>query len=282
MGGRRFEGRSAIVTGAGSGIGRALATRLAAEGATVVVTDVDGDAATVVAGELGDGHVARPLDVRDLAATRALVGEVADRHGGVDLFVANAGIALGGPAEELTPEHWDRVIDVNVRGAVHAVQAAYPRMVARGSGQIVLTASGAGLAPPPLVAPYAMSKHAVVGLGLGLRAEASLHGVRVNVLCPGAVETPILDRRPPADLPATATPRLTAREYLHVMKQTPMPVDEFALRALRQIARDRPVITVQASTRTLWVLHAVAPGAFDRVTRVLARRVLDSIATAPD
>ena len=91
-------------------------------------------------------------------------------------------------------QHWDRIIDINIRGVIHGVHAVYPGMVARGSGHIINTASVAGLAPAPLLVPYATTKHAVVGLSISLRAEAAAYGVKVSVLCPSAIETPILDR----------------------------------------------------------------------------------------
>jgi NAD(P)-dependent dehydrogenase (short-subunit alcohol dehydrogenase family) len=275
MGEGPFGGEVAVVTGGGSGIGRALGERLVDEGATVVLADVDGERAHEAAGRLGERAVGREVDVRDLDAVHALVADVADRYGGVDLFFANAGIGMGGPADELTSAHWDRVIDVNLRGAVNSVLAVYPHMVERGRGHIVLTASAAGLAPPPLVAAYATTKHAVVGLGLGLRPEAALRGVRVSVLCPGAVDTPILDEPPPPDLPQPSV-SLTARQYLAAIRQKPMPVDRFARKALRQVARNRPVIAIPASTAALWRLHCLAPSSFDRITRSLARRVLDA------
>lgn len=268
-----YRGKVAVVTGGGSGIGRALGERLVADGATVVLADLDGERAGAAAAELGDRAVGREVDVRELEAVRRLVADVAERYGGVDLFFGNAGIGMGGPAEDLTAAHWDRVIDVNLRGAVNSVLAAYPHMIERGRGHIVLTASAAGLAAPPLVVAYATTKHAVVGLGLGLRPEAALRGVRVSVLCPGAVDTPILDEPPPGDLPRPSA-ALTARQYLAAIRQKPMPVDRFARKALRQVARNRPVIAVPASAAALWRLQCLAPSAFGRLTRSLARRVL--------
>ena len=275
-----FAGKAAIVTGGGSGIGRALGAALAADGARVVLADVDEPAVTAAADALGPGVTARVLDVRDLEAVRALVDEVVAGEGGLDLFFANAGISMGGPADQLTPAHWDRIIDVNLRGAVNAVLAAYPVMRARGSGHLVLTASGAGLAAPPFVVPYATTKHAVVGLGTGLRPEAALHGVRVSVLCPGAVETPILDRGPEAGLPATAT--MTAREYMAAVRQRPMAADKFAAAALRGVARNRRVIVVPRSAGLLWRMSVLSPGAADRITRSLARTVDRRLAAASD
>ena len=148
---------------------------------------------------------------------------------------------MGGPTHGFSADHWERIVDVNFHGVVHGIRAVYPSMIERGRGQIVNVASAAGLVAPPFVAAYAMTKHAVVGLSTALRAEAALHGVRVNVLCPGAVETPILDRLPDSDLPATASAPVTARRYLAVVRQKPVDVDRFARLALRDIARNRAI-----------------------------------------
>ena len=184
-----FAGRTAIVTGGASGIGRALGAELVGAGAHVVLADIDGGTAIRAATELssrsgGRGSiVGRRLDVTEAAAVAALVDEIADRDGGLDLVFNNAGVTMGGPSAELTEAHWDRIIDVNLRGVVNGVLAALPRMLAQGHGHIVNTASMAGLAPAPLVVAYAATKHAVVGLTTALRPEAALHGVRVSVLC---------------------------------------------------------------------------------------------------
>lgn len=250
----------ALVTGAGSGIGRAFATELRRRGTEVVATDIEGD-------------VDRQLDVRDLDAWRSLVDEI----GVPDLLFANAGISMGGPTHELTRAHWDRIIDVNLNGVVNAVLAAYPGMVARGSGHLVATASGAGLAAPPFVTAYAATKHAVVGLATGLRAEAALHGVRVSVLCPGAVETAILDRAPDADLPPTASAAVTARQYLALMKQRPVDADRFARLALDRVERNQAIIAVPVQARSLWLLHRLSPALVGRLSRTIARRVERSL-----
>jgi len=180
---------------------------------------------------------------------------------------------MGGPTHELTAAHWDRMIDVNLRGVVNGLLAAYPLMVERRCGHIVNTASGAGLVAPPFVTPYAATKHAVVGLSNGLRPEAALHGVRVSVICPGSVETAILDRPVDADLPITRSAPVTARQYLAVVKQRPVPADRFAERALRQVARNRGVIVEPPSARALWYLHRLSPRLVDTVCARLARRV---------
>jgi NAD(P)-dependent dehydrogenase (short-subunit alcohol dehydrogenase family) len=244
----------------------------------VVLTDVDGPAVAAAAADLaGDdptGSVTgEAVDVRDADAVRAAVHGVVARHGRIDLLFNNAGISMGGPTHELTQAHWDRIIDVNLRGVVHGVLAAYPQMVAQGHGHIVNTASAAGLAAPPLVVPYSTTKHAVVGLSLGLRPEAAGRGVRVSVLCPGTVETGILDAAPPTDLPPTASAPVSARQYLQALGQRPMGADDFARQALRQVARNHSIIVVPRSAKAFWYVQRLSPAVVDRVGRALARRV---------
>jgi len=165
--------RVAIVTGGASGIGRALGAALVRRGDHVVLADVEGAAAIEVAEQLtalGPGAAtAAALDVRDAAAVAALVTGTAEQRGRLDLMFNNAGIGIGGPAEELSLAHWDRAIDVNLRGVVNGVHAAYPVMLRQGSGHIINTASLAGLLPTPGSAPYGATKWAVVGLSLSLR-----------------------------------------------------------------------------------------------------------------
>lgn len=274
-----FAGRTAIVTGGASGIGRALGAHLVAAGAHVMLADIDRDGAERAAQDLAPPVGTRGsitgvrLDTRDADAFRALVGDVAANHGGLDFLFNNAGISIGGPTHELAGEHWNRIVDVNIRGVVNGVLAAYPMMVERGRGHIVNTASAAGLVAPPFVSAYAMTKHAVVGLCAGLRPEAALHGVRVSALCPGSIDTPILDRLPDTDLPATASIPVTARQYLAVVKQKPIPADRFAREALRRVARNEAIIVVPSSAKSPWYLQRLSPRLMEWVTRALARRV---------
>ena len=163
-----FEGKQAIVTGAGSGIGAALCRALVSAGATVVCTDIDGDAAERTAAALGANARSARLDVTDAAAVQAAVDEVVDRAGRLDLMFNNAGIVWGGDTELLTLDQWNAIIDVNIRGVVHGVAAAYPLMVRQGHGHIINTASMAGLTAAGQITSYVTTKHAVVGLSLAL------------------------------------------------------------------------------------------------------------------
>lgn len=187
-----LQGKTAFITGAASGIGRALAKALAARGAMVCVSDIDGTGAQRVAAECGNGATWLTLDVCDAAAVRTAITQFARKCGRLDYLFNNAGIGMGGETHEIPLEAWHRVVDINIWGVVHGVQAAYPLMREQGFGHIVNTASMAGLGPAPLLTPYALTKHAVVGLSASLRVEAAPFGVRVSVLCPGVIETPIL------------------------------------------------------------------------------------------
>lgn len=271
-----FLGRSAIVTGAGSGIGASLSRALADAGASVVCADLDEAAAAAVAGPIGARAVA--LDVTDAAAVRALVDEVEP-----DLMFNNAGITFGGETEDLTLEQWDAIIDVNIRGVVHGVAAAYPLMVRRGGtgvsgGQIVNTASMGGLMAAGLITSYVMTKHAVVGLSLALRSEAAAKGVGVTVVCPSAVDTPILDKG--------HLGRFHGRDYYLKGQgvRHPLDPDVFAAQVLEAVAEDRAMLVTPRTARVAWRLGRWFPGFVQRSSiRFVAkqRRWQEARALAP-
>lgn len=256
----------AFVTGGGSGIGKALALALARRGARVWVTDVNGPAAEAVAKECGGGAVARTLDVRDAGAVRAAIEEAARDGGRLDYVFNNAGIGVGGEVQELSVAHFDRVIDVNIRGVVHGVLAAYPIMLRQKSGHIVNVASMAGLGPAPLLTPYAMSKHAVVGLSTSLRIEAAALGVRVSVLCPAAIETPILDSEGPADLPKPSW-KIDLRRFLTRLGGPIYPVDALAEETLDAVLKNEGVIVLPSRARLLWRIGRLMPALVDKTCR---------------
>jgi NAD(P)-dependent dehydrogenase (short-subunit alcohol dehydrogenase family) len=266
--------RVAIVTGGASGIGKALAAELVDRGATVLIADIAGERAKDTAEELtrrGPGNaVASELDVRDAEGVQALVDSAYGEYGRLDLIMNNAGIAVGGAVHELTLEHWNRIIDVNLRGVIHGVHAAYPRMKERGTGQILNTASLAGLTEPPMMAPYVATKHAVVGLTLSLRVEAAMYGVKVSALCPGFVDTPLLDSANP-DLPQTQAGR-TAREAALRLQRTLYQPEALAKDIVAGLAANKPLIVAPASARAIWRARRYAPGMLERVLRFGAAR----------
>ena len=272
--------RIAIVTGGASGIGAAIGRALVARGDEVVLADLQHEAAERLAGELtaaGPGAArAVRLDVRDAGAVEEVVRDVHAAHGRLDLMFNNAGIGVGGEPEELSLEHWDRLIDVNLRGVLHGCRAAYPRMKAQpDGGHIVNTASLAGLVPGDGgSAPYAMTKFGVVGLSLALRSAGADFGVRVSVVCPGLVDTPILDTKGPADLPVTpSAARLpTLRETLQGGRTRLYPADRLAADVLRGVARNRAVIVSPRTVLPWWWMWRLAPPLALRLAVELTRR----------
>ena len=278
--------RVAIVTGGGSGIGRALADALVRRGDVVVVADINGAAAAATASGLrgaGPGTAsAATVDVRDATGVAALVDAAVDQHGRLDLMFNNAGIGIGGPVEELTCAHWDRIIDVNLRGVVHGVQAAYPIMVEQGFGHLVNTASLAGLVPNPGTVPYVATKSAVVGLSLGLRMEGAAKGVRVSVVCPGVVDTPILDAGMPADLPTVPSlARSDSRALFNkVSRGRLMRPEALAAQVLRGVDRNKAVIVAPRQAQVLWWLMRMSPALAMRLTQsVMTQARADALRT---
>jgi NAD(P)-dependent dehydrogenase (short-subunit alcohol dehydrogenase family) len=269
-----MRGQVAFVTGGASGIGRELSGALVARGATVVVADINASGAAAVAGALdarGPGSASSVyLDVADALGFEQAVSAVHGERGRLDLLFNNAGIGVGGMVEELSLAHWERTLDVNLRGVIHGVRAAYPLMLAQRSGHIVNTGSLAGLLPFPMGTPYAATKHAVVGLSLSLRVEAQAHGVRVSVICPGVIDTPILDSEGPPDLPRVSGAG-RGREFLIHSNRGPAYLPQrLAEDVLKGVERDRAVIVAPARARVAWLANRLAPWL---VERSLAREI---------
>ena len=255
-----FTGKQAVVTGAGSGIGAALCRALVSAGAEVVCTDIDGEAAERTAAGLGAGARAARLDVTDAPAVQSAVDEVVNRAGRMDLMFNNAGIVWGGDSELLTLDQWNAIIDVNIRGVVHGVAAAYPLMVRQGRGHIVNTASMAGLTAAGQITSYVMTKHAVVGLSLALRSEAAAHGVGVLVVCPSAVETPILDKG--------AVGGFVGRDYFLQGQgvKTAYDPDRLARDTLRAIERNKALLVKPRIAHAQWLFARLAPTLMNRLS----------------
>jgi 3-oxoacyl-[acyl-carrier protein] reductase len=192
-----MDGRVAVVTGAGRGLGAAIATELAARGALVVVVDRDGQAASEAAERLrADGAVeatSLAADVADPDQVAALFDGVAAEHGRVDVLVNNAGVGAVAPSEELSPDVWSRTLAVNLTGTFLCAQAAAGHMLPAGRGVIVNIASVFGAVGMPMRAAYAASKHGVVGLTKVLGAEWASRGIRVIAVDPAYVRTALDD-----------------------------------------------------------------------------------------
>jgi NAD(P)-dependent dehydrogenase (short-subunit alcohol dehydrogenase family) len=249
------EEHVAIITGAASGIGRALALALCERGATVVASDIDGAGAEALAAEINKKNGGRAeavaVDVTDPASVAALVGNGVDKHGRLDFMFNNAGIAVSGDARDLAIEHWKRVIDVNLLGVVYGADAAYKVMAAQRHGHIINIASLAGLTPFPTNAPYSATKHAVVGLSLSMRVEGEALGVRVSVVCPGFIESNIYTSSEAVNVPQEKLLRQIP------FKKVPTPVA--ATKILEGVARNKAIIVFPGYARLIWWLYRLNP-----------------------
>ena len=186
--------RRVLITGAGSGLGQALALRYARAGDRVACVDLDAARAELTRASLpGSGHLALAANVASDEAMEQVHERIATEWGGVDVLVNNAGIATGGAMVDTTMQEWRNVIDINVLGVVRGCRLFLPGMIANGRGQVINTASFAGLAGAPSIMSYGVSKAAVVALSEQLRAEMHGRGVSVGVICPSFFRTNLLE-----------------------------------------------------------------------------------------
>lgn len=271
---RPLADRVAIITGGASGIGRALGEELAHRGCEVVLADRQHALAQEVAKGIvdrGGRATAVELDVRSMPSFQAVADEVKGRAGRIDYLFNNAGIGVGGEMETYAPEDWDDVIDVNLRGVAYGIQAVYPTMRAQRSGHIINTASVAGLVPSPSEGSYTATKHAVVAMSRALRVEAETHGVRVSVLCPGPIRTPILTGGVFGRLNAEG---LSEEAILKMWeKLRPMPPEELARQTLDAVARNEAIIVVPRWWKAFWYLDRLSTRLSERLSRAMLKRM---------
>ncbi|ORW97993.1 short-chain dehydrogenase [Mycobacterium sp. IEC1808] len=269
-----FTGKVAFVTGGASGIGAALATKLADGGAEVWIADRQLEAAQALAQRLGSGagkaH-AIELDVRDYPAFERAVGATAEQSGRIDYLFNNAGIGVGGEVDSYTLDDWNDVLDVNLHGVIHGVQVVYPIMIRQRSGHIVNTASMAGLLPSPGAVSYTAAKHAVVAISRALRVEAERHGVKVSVLCPGAIRTPILTGGTYGRMTKTGASDEALLKFWEPMR--PMAPEKFADRVLRAVSRNHAIIIVPAWWKAFWYLDRLSPAISTQAARLTVKRL---------
>ena len=259
---RVFDGATAFITGGASGIGRALGEELAKRGSEVVLADLQIELAEDVASGIraaGGKATALKLDVTDFSAVESLLRETVERTGGLDYMFNNAGITIAGPISLHTIEDWNRIIDVNLRGVVNGVQAAYQIMLNQGFGHIVNTASAGGLVPNVLSPSYTTTKYAVVGLSRVLRAEAAAEGIRVSVLIPGFVRTPMLEGGKYGKTLMDLSPEQERELRDTFEKLKPMSPDTFAGKALDAIAKNKAIIVVPSWWKLLWWIDRLSP-----------------------
>ncbi|MBS0319647.1 MAG: 3-hydroxybutyrate dehydrogenase [Proteobacteria bacterium] len=196
----KLDNQVAIVTGAASGIGRAIAEKFAAHGAVAVIADLNLDAANATAAEIkaaGGKAMGVAMDVTDEAAVNAGVAAVMAAYGRVDILVSNAGIQIVHPLEEFTYAEWKKLMAIHVDGAFLTTRACLPHMYKAGRGSVIFMGSVHSKEASVLKAPYVTAKHGLIGLAKVIAKEGAAHGVRANVICPGFVRTPLVEKQIP-------------------------------------------------------------------------------------
>ena len=259
----RYEGSVCVVTGASSGIGRALAIELVARGATVVVSGRRMEALEETRRRCGAPERCDPFvaDVTDARAMVDLVEHTLAQHGPIDLFVNNAGVGIAGELDVMTAEDWDFTLGPNLHGVLHGIQAVLPGMRARGAGHIANVGSVAGLVPRPGMAAYAASKHAVTAITLSLRLELARDGVDVTLVAPGSIATEILDNtRYRGGIDGDAVKRLANGRLMTATRCATLIADG--------IARNRAIVVVTPMARAEWLLFRLSPRLSLRLARV--------------
>lgn len=270
-----LTGRAVLVTGAGSGIGRATALECARRGARLCLCDVDevGLAATVGACEgVGARVLARRVDVAQRAAMAAFADAVHAELPAVDLLINNAGVGLGGGFLHTTLDDWNWIVGINLLGVVHGCHFFVPPMVRRGAGgHVVNLASAAGYAASEQLVAYSATKFAVLGLSEALRDELAVHGIGVTAVCPGIINTPITSTSPMRGPDATPEQR---QRVVAAYQRRNYPPERVAINILHAVQRNRAVAPVAPEAWFLYYLKRLSPALLARVGRWLTARSL--------
>jgi NAD(P)-dependent dehydrogenase (short-subunit alcohol dehydrogenase family) len=249
----------AVVTGAGSGLGRALALDLAKRGGSLVISDINEEAADetaeLVRQQGTTAHVVE-CDVTDRAAVFALVDETEKRLGGIDFIANNAGVAVGGPFDEISIEDWRWAVDINLWGVIYGCQAAVPKMKAQGRGYILNVASAAGLLAPPAMSAYNVTKAGVVSLSETLFAEYKAEGIRVAVLCPTFFRTNIVEAG------RGASSEKEDAQIIRWMERSKVQAPDVAKAAIDSVRDSKLYVQPMRDGRMAWRLKRTSPQRF--------------------
>jgi NAD(P)-dependent dehydrogenase (short-subunit alcohol dehydrogenase family) len=248
-----------LVTGAGSGIGRATALAFAAEGARVLAADINRPSAEQTAAECsGRGPAAQALllDVADWDAVVDVAEKVRADHGALDVLVNNAGVGMGGSLTDMSIEDWRWIRSINLDGVVHGCRAFGPAMIERGSGHVVNVSSGLGYTASSAATAYCTTKAAVLSFSRCLQADWAPRGVSVSAICPGVINTPILDASRLLGAPAGSDSARRRAEKIFRRGHKPETV---AVAIVGAVQRNRPVVPVGWEARLGWGLNRLLP-----------------------
>lgn len=252
-----FDNKVALVTGAASGIGKALVLALAKKGAMVIATDINSERLNQTLrdpGQAKHGIISEKLDVADYRAFEKVIERIIVREGKIDYIFNNAGIGIGGEVRDQEIEDWRKVLDVNLYGVIHGSILAYKIMAKQGFGHIVNISSLEGLIPFPATVPYVVSKYGVMGLSQGMWVEGADLGVKVSVVCPGFVKTPIFEVSK-----VVGSDRKELIKSLSKLEKFSISSDECARLILGGVAKNKPIIPVSSFVKFLWILVRINP-----------------------
>jgi NAD(P)-dependent dehydrogenase (short-subunit alcohol dehydrogenase family) len=271
---RDFKDRVVVITGAGSGIGRATAIAFAAEKADLVIADINekslADAAKDISA-LGARVLTRVVDVSDREAMAAFASAVISERGRVDILHNNAGFAIGARIESLTLDDWDRILKVNLWGVIHGINFFLPHMIKRRQGHIVNTSSVLGLCAAPGTGAYNTTKFAVAGLGETLRAELRRYNIGVTTLCPGVINTAIITNARLRLPEATVVDRDNLEDFY---RSRGWPPERVARAVLKAVRCNRSVVPVGPEVWAQWFFKRLSQSAYDAAIAFADRKLL--------
>lgn len=260
-----FKNKVIVITGAGSGIGRATALAFAKEGAVLVIADKDEQRLKTVQGEiqsLGAKALIKPTDVSDKDQVRQLSEFVIRELGRVDILHNNAGVSVGGRIEDTPLEDWEWLLGINLWGVIYGVHYFLPSMIKQRSGHIVNTSSVLGLAATPATGTYSTAKFAVTGLGEALRPEVRKYGIGVTTVCPGLINTRIVaDGR----MKTKDGNRSNKENVVAYFKNHGKPPELVAKAILNAVRKDRAVVPVGGDAWTYWYIKRLSQRLFNRI-----------------
>ena len=279
MKGTKLSGTTAVITGAGSGIGRATALLAAEKGARLVLTDVSaetlGETVRLVSDAGGTVAHHEAFDVRDVDAVDAFAARTHDVCGPADVVMNVAGISTWGRIEDLTTEHWQRTVDIDLMGPIHVLSAFVPPMIeAHRGGHVVNVSSAAGLFGLPIHAPYSAAKFGLRGVSEVLRFDLEPHRIGVTLVCPGAVDTPMVGA---VEMVGVDRDDLTVQKAADSFARHAVTPEKAATAIVRGVERGRYMVYTSQDIRALHLTQRYVPFVYNIIMRVMnqqARRVL--------